>query len=219
VPTSTITGDIGVSPNAAVFLTGFSLAMDPSGKFSTSSQLTGKAFAADYTAAPTPVYLTTAIGDMQTAYNDASVRTTTDPSRKDVGSGNVGGNAGGLIGGLTFNPGVYTFSAGVSISSDITFEGGPDDVFIIQIETSLYQSMYTHVLLKGGAQAKNIYWRVKTYVFIGANASMQGTLLVAGEVDMLKYSTLNGSILTKTRVDLRKATITRQDTCTGTLAA
>jgi hypothetical protein len=218
VPQSTITGDIGVSPNAAVALTGFSLAMDPSGQFSTSSQVTGKAFAADYTA-PTPVYLSTTIGDMQTAYSDASVRTNNDPSRKDVGSGNVGGNAGGLIGGLTFFPGLYTFSAGVSISSDIIFEGGPDDVFIIQIETSLYQSMYTHVLLKGGAQAKNIYWRVKTYVFIGANASMQGTLLVAGEVDMLKYSSLKGQILTKTRVDLRKATITRQDTCTGTSAA
>jgi hypothetical protein len=54
----------------------------------------------------------------------------------------------------------------------------PDDVFIIQIETSLYQTANTHVLLAGCAQAKNIFWRVKTTTYIGADASMQGTLIL-----------------------------------------
>jgi hypothetical protein len=35
---------------------------------------------------------------------------------------NIGG---GTIGGETFLPSVYVFSAGVTIASDITFEGGP----------------------------------------------------------------------------------------------
>jgi hypothetical protein len=205
VPISDITGNIAVSPIAATAMTGFTLTLDSSGEFSTSSQVTGKAFGASY-AAPTPGYLTQAVGDMQAAYADATARSNTDASKKNIG--------GGTIGGQTFFPGVYTFSAGVTIASDITFEGGPDDVFIIQIETSLYQTANTHVFLAGCAQAKNIFWRVKTSTYIGADASMQGIILGAGKVDMITGSSLVGSLLTQTRADLGKATITQQDTCT-----
>ena len=46
---SAINGDVGVSLIAATALTGFSLTLDPSTTmFSTSAQITGQAFAADY---------------------------------------------------------------------------------------------------------------------------------------------------------------------------
>jgi hypothetical protein len=181
------------------------MTLDSSGDFSTSTQVTGKAFAANY-AAPTPGYLTTAVIDMQAAYNDAKARSNTDASRKNIG--------GGTIGGQTLFPGVYTFTSGLTISSDITFEGGPNDVFIIQIETTLYQTANTHVLLQGCAQAKNIFWLVKTSTYIGADATMQGIVLGGTTVDMITGSFLVGSILTQTRANLGKATITQQDTCT-----
>ena len=63
VPPSVITGNLGVSPMAATFITGFSLIADSTNVFSTSAQVTGKVYAADY-AVPTPSNLTTAIGDM-----------------------------------------------------------------------------------------------------------------------------------------------------------
>jgi len=66
IPSSAIIGDIGVSPIDHTAITGFSLTADPSNVFSTSDQVTGKVFAADY-ADPTPFNLTTAIGDMETA--------------------------------------------------------------------------------------------------------------------------------------------------------
>jgi hypothetical protein len=66
VPTSAITGNLGVSPAAATYITGFSLTADPTNVFSTSPQVTGSVYAADYTA-PTASNLTTAIGDMQLA--------------------------------------------------------------------------------------------------------------------------------------------------------
>jgi hypothetical protein len=205
VPISDITGDIAVSPIAAGAMTGFTMTLDSSGQFSTSTQVTGKAFAANY-AAPTPGYLSDAVSDMQAAYNDAAARSNTDASRKNIG--------GGTIGGQTFFPGVYTWTSGLTIASDITFEGGPDDVFIMQIETSLYQTANMHVLLAGCAQAKNIFWLVKTSTYIGADASMQGIILGATAVDMITSSVLVGSILTQTRANLGKATITQQDTCT-----
>jgi len=53
--------------------------MDATNQFGTSSQLTGKAYASDYTS-PTPSNLTTAISNMKTAYVDAGayVRHTND---------------------------------------------------------------------------------------------------------------------------------------------
>ena len=61
-------GNIGVSPAAATSLTGFGLILSSDGTYSTSTQVTGRCYAANY-AAPTPAYLTQAIADMVTAYN------------------------------------------------------------------------------------------------------------------------------------------------------
>jgi hypothetical protein len=71
VPGSKITGDIGVSPIAFTAITGFGLSADSSNQFSTSSEVTGKIYAANY-AVPTPAKMTTAIGDMEIAYTDGS---------------------------------------------------------------------------------------------------------------------------------------------------
>ena len=65
VPASAITGNIGISPAAATYITGFSLIADATNMFATSPQVTGNVYAADY-APPTPPNLTTAVGDMET---------------------------------------------------------------------------------------------------------------------------------------------------------
>jgi len=88
VPTSTITGNIGLSPAAASFITGLALVLPAGGASSSSAQVTGSVFAADY-AVPTPANLTTAIGNMQTAYTDAAGRPT--PDHTALGAGNIGG--------------------------------------------------------------------------------------------------------------------------------
>ena len=94
--TTSITGDIGVSPITAAAMTGFGLIMDSSNTFSTSALVTGKVYAADY-AAPTPATMTTAINDMETAYTDAAGRTS--PTATELGAGNIGG--------MTLAPGLY----------------------------------------------------------------------------------------------------------------
>ena len=85
VPTSAVSGDLGVSPIDSTAITGFSLSLDGSERFSRSSQVTGKVFAADY-ASPTPSKLTTAIGDMETAYTDAAGRA---PDVTELGAGSM----------------------------------------------------------------------------------------------------------------------------------
>lgn len=79
-----VAGAVGISPAAATFLTGFSQTIDSTGTFSTSTQVVGKIFATNY-AAPTPVQLSTAVADMQTAFLDANGRTL--PNSLNLGAG------------------------------------------------------------------------------------------------------------------------------------
>src|SRR5664280_2626496 len=57
--TTHVTGDIGISPNAATFITGFALVAPPT-TFTTSALVTGNVYAADYDP-PTPTNMTTAV--------------------------------------------------------------------------------------------------------------------------------------------------------------
>jgi hypothetical protein len=63
--TTAVTGDIGLSPAAATFVTGFSLIADSTNTFATSSIVTGSVYASNY-ATPTPATMTTAVADMET---------------------------------------------------------------------------------------------------------------------------------------------------------
>jgi hypothetical protein len=206
VPLSPIIGNIGVSPIAATAMTGFDMTLDSEGKFSTASQITGKAYAASY-GGITATKLTVAVGDMETAYTDAAGRPNTDAARINL--------KGGAIGGLTLTPGVYTFQMGISIApgTDVTFDarGNINAVFIMQTTGVLAQAANTKVILVGGAQAKNIFWQVAGNAAIGADASMQGILLVKTDVLFVTGSSLTGRILAQTAVNLQMAAITDED--------
>jgi hypothetical protein len=199
VPDSSIYGDVAVSPIAATAMTGFDLVLDSGGQFSTSSQINGKAYAADY-AAPTPTELTTAVSDMETAYTDAAGRPNEDDERKNLGGGDISGEV--------LTPGVYTFDTDVSFSADIAFRGSVNDVFIIQTTGNLLQAEGTKVTLVGGAQAKNIFWQIAGQVSVGAGSEMQGVLLVKTDVVFVTGSFLNGRVLAQTACNLQVATIT-----------
>jgi hypothetical protein len=211
VPDSAITGDIAVSPISAEAMTGFSLSMDSGNEFSTSTQMVGKAFAANY-ASPIPTHLTTAVSEMETAYTDAGGRPNPDAARIDLGTGVLGGAYGGATAKLT--PGVYTFGTDVNVAETIYFEGsglgagqGDTDVFIIQMTGNLKQAANTEVILTGGALAKNIFWQVAGAVTVGAGAHMEGILLVKTDVLFETGSSLSGRVLAQTACNLQKATI------------
>jgi hypothetical protein len=208
VPTSTITGDIAVSPINAAAMTGFDLILSTDGKSSTSTQFTGKAYAADYVA-DTPTVLTTAVGDMETAYTNAAGRPNADGARINLGAGLLGGDFGGPTAPLT--PGVYTFTTDVTLTGNVYFHGSATDVFIIQIAGSLLQDANYNVILTGGALAKNIFWQVAGHVKVQAGAHMEGILLVKTAVHFITGSSLNGRVLAQTACVLQKATITQSD--------
>jgi hypothetical protein len=196
VPDSRVTGNIGVSPIAATAMTGFSLTADSSNEFSTSDQVDGQCYAANYVV-PTPCWFCSAIYDMEEAYTDAMGRP--DPTAVELN--------GGALGGLTLAPGIYKFSTSVGAATSFTLEGSSTDTWIFQIAQQLTMAADTSLILAGGAQAENIVWAVAGYVAIGARAHLEGTILTYTAVTFVTGSSLNGRIFAQTRVDLQKATV------------
>ncbi|HLF20763.1 MAG TPA: ice-binding family protein [Bacteroidota bacterium] len=203
--TTAITGDIGISPAAASFVTGFGLIMDASNTFSTSSMVTGKIYAANYTP-PTPTKMTTAVSDMQTAYTDAAGRTS--PNYTELYSGDVTGK--------TLTRGLYKWGTGVLISAGgVTISGSATDVWIFQIAQNLTVSNGAIVTLSGGAQASNIFWQVAGQVTLGTTAAMKGIILSQTQIAMSTGATLNGRALAQSAVTTDANTITKPTTVTA----
>ena len=196
----TITGDIGISPAAATFIQGFGLIMDSTNTFSTSSLVNGSVYAVDY-APPTPAMMTTAVSDMETAYTAAAAGRT----------GTITGLGAGNIGGMTLAPGVYKWSSGVTIPTDVTLSGGANDVWIFQISGTLYIAGSKHVILSGGAQAKNVYWQVTGTTTLDTTSVFNGNILDATNIVINNGATLNGKALAQTAVTLTGASGTMVD--------
>ena len=158
VPASAITGDIGVSPIAADAITGFSLIADASNTFSTSDQVTGKCYAADYSS-PTPSKMTTAISDMETAYTDAAGRAISDSANLNVKAGRIAGE--------TFKEGVYNWGSDIDVAKDIYLEGNSDSLFLFQTTGNVVVGTGAKVVLladssgNGMISPANIVWQVR----------------------------------------------------------
>ncbi len=198
VPASSVTGDIGLGPAAASYLTGFSLVADATNVFATSTQLVGKAYAANY-AVPTPSNLTTAVSNMEGAYTDAAGRPT--PDFLELGTGNIGGQ--------TLQPGLYKWTSTVTLPADVTLSGGANDVWIFQTTGDLTMSAARRITLSGGAQAKNVFWQVAGRTTIGTGAHFEGVLLCKTDVTLQTGATMNGRVLSQTQVALQQATVTQ----------
>jgi hypothetical protein len=189
VPTSAITGDIGLSPAATSYIAGFSLTSLTG--YATSAQVTGSIYAADM-AAPTPSNLTTAVENMLTAYNDAAGRTS--PDFLELGTGNIGGK--------TLTQGLYKWTNTVTIPASITISGNATDVWIFQIAGDLSTSSGINVILSGGAQAKNIFWQVAGQVTLGSTSHLEGIILSKTGITLQNGASVYGRLLAQTAVVL-----------------
>ena len=194
VPTSTITGNLGLSPAATSYITGFSLT-DFTG-YATSAQITGKVYAADMVS-PTSTNLTTAVENMITAYNNAAGRPT--PDYLELGAGNIGGT--------TLEAGLYKWTSTVTIPSNVTLSGTADDVWIFQIAGDLNMSAAVNVTLQGGAKASNIFWQVAGEATFGTTSHFEGVIMSMTGITFQSGATFNGRALAQTAVILDGNTV------------
>ena len=195
-PDTALTGDIGVS-GADTLLTGFGQTpanATASTVYSTSPLVTGKLYAFNYIA-PTPSQLTTAVNDMITAYNDAAGRNPGDLVT-ELGTGTIGTPQGPLV------RGVYKWSTGLNITTDLTLSGSASDIWVFIVAGNLDLSSSTSILLIGGALPSNIFWAVAGSSTLHTFSTFNGNILDQTLIAMQDGAVMHGKALAQTAVTL-----------------
>ena len=183
---SVITGDLGISPAAA--LTGFTGA--PNGL------VIGAQHAADAVALQ-------AQSDLTTAYVQAA----------GLPAGVVATQLGGtspVPGVYTDGPG----GGGLNLTGTIILDGGGsyDSTWVFQSSSSLI--VPGSVTLINGAQACNLFWQVSSSATIGTGSAFAGTVLALTSITAQTGATIDGRLLARNgTVTLDSNVITRPDTC------
>jgi hypothetical protein len=168
VGATTVNGDLGTSPGAAV--TGF-----PPGL------VNGTIHAGDSAAAQAQL-------DLTTAYIDAAGRT--------AGAVAVAGNLGGLT--LTPGLYKSTSSLEISSGDlTLDAQGNANAVFIFQMASTLTTTAGRQVILSGGAKAANIFWQVGSSATLGTASVFKGTIMADQSVTLTTGARLDGRALAR----------------------
>jgi len=187
---SSVLGNIGASP-----ITGAAILLS-------CAEVTGTIFTVDAagplpSSVTSPSMLTTAIGDMESAYTNAAGRI--NPDFLNLGAGNIGGK--------TLTPGLYKWTTALIIPTDITIQGSATDIFIFQVAGTLKMSSAVRITLTGGALAKNIFWQTTGAVTLGTTTHFEGNILSKTGINMQTGASLNGRMLAQTAVTLQMNTV------------
>jgi hypothetical protein len=155
VPPSPIVGNIGLSPATGAGI-GVTCAEMTGTIFEVDAAYTGGGGGSTTCAAPgtagtgsNKTLVDDAVGDMLTAYTAAAG--ISSPTETELGAGNISG--------MTLPPGLYKWSTGVNINSDVYLSGSASAVWVFQISGDLTVASGAHVVLEGGALAKTSFGR------------------------------------------------------------
>ncbi len=205
IPTSSITGDIGLTPDAGANISGFS---EPG----TCPEVTGKVYAVDASgpacAVVDPVRLTSAKTDAEVAFVNARAAVRGTPQA-------ISGN----LNGLTLYPGLYESGSSLEISPGgflyLDAQGDGNAVFILRSATSITTEATSEVVLAKGAKAANVYWTAGSAVTLGTNSIMKGTIIAGTSLSLLTGANLEGRALNQGAA----AEAVTLDSCTITVPA
>jgi hypothetical protein len=165
--TTTLSGDIGVSPGTAI--TGF-----PPGT------VYGLKHAADAAAVQ-------AQADLTTAYNYAAGRTPTATVPTDLGgTTRVPG---------VYNSGSGTF--GITGTVTLDGQGDPNAVFIFKMASTLITAASSNVILTNGTQASNVFWQVGSSATLGGGSTVRGTILALTSITVTTGAAIYGRALAR----------------------
>lgn len=211
---SVIAGNVGLSPGPATAIGVFCSEVGSNTIYGVDAGYVGagSGFTACFKGTGADITLVNnAVGDMGTAYGEASGRSTPDAINV------VGATAD--IGGLTFYPGLYKYTSATSISTNVTLDaqGDHNAVWIFQISGDLTVPSSgalpgIQVLLINGAKASNVFWQVAGSSFgttIGTYNTFNGNILSSAQVILQTGAVLNGRALAATAVVLDANPVTQ----------
>ena len=144
--------------------------------------------------------MTTAVGDMETAFTTANNLVVPAPI-VDLYTGDISGRI--------LTAGLYKWSTGVLITNaGVTLSGGPNDTWVFQIAQNLSVNNSAKITLTGGAQAKNIFWIVTGQATLGTNVDFSGNILCKTLISLNTGAKINGKLLAQSAVTLNAGTVT-----------
>lgn len=100
--------------------------------------------------------------------------------------------------GLAFGAGVYSSASSLLNQGTITLTGDADDVFIFTAVSTLTTGAGSTVLLTGGAQECNVFWRLGSSGTLGAGSHLVGTAIAQESISAKTGATIAGRLLAQT---------------------
>lgn len=192
---STITGDVGLSPTTGAAITGL-----------TAAQVTGTIYTVDGLGASgglnNPGLLTIAKNDLTDAYVAAAGATPT---------GTILANQ---FGGLNLGPGVYNLAIPTNpgdLTGTLTLSGS--GLFVFQLGADLQTAIASSVVFENGANACDVIWQVGSSANL-LGADFDGTILALTSITLGAGVTVHGRLLARNgEVTLIGDTIIQDDDC------
>ncbi len=104
------------------------------------------------------------------------------------------------IGGQTLTQGVYDIpAAATNLTGDVTLNGDANAVFIFHATSTLITDTGSRVLLTGGVQPCNVFWKVDSSATFNGTTTMVGTVLASASISFPGGgATLNGRAIAQT---------------------
>jgi len=169
VPTSTIVGNVGVSPGTSI--TGFN---SVAGIATADTQVTGGL-----------VHSNTAIA--------ASAQGQLTTARGTLSSLGAGISLGADLAGLTLTPGIYTVAAGTTnLSGTLTLDGlGNANAFwLFQMPSTLITSSGSVVNVINAGTGSGLFWNVGSSATLGTTTSFEGNILALASISLNTGATI-----------------------------
>jgi hypothetical protein len=185
IPTSAITGSVGLTPDTGANITGFSAP-------ESCPEVVGTIYAVDGAgpacALADATLLSLAKTDALAAFVNATSSTRGTPTPINTN-----------LAGLTFYPGLYESGTSIDLSAGgaltLDAQGDPNAVFVIRSATAITTLSTSQVVLSGGAKASRVFWTAGSAVTLGANSVMKGSLLAGTAITLQTGANLQGRAL------------------------
>lgn len=169
-----ITGDLGIHPNNASSVTGFTFSTPPGPGIVNGATHFANAVALQ------------AQTDATTAYNTLAALpcTATIP---------------GDLGGMTLTPGVYCSTSSMGLTGAVTLNGQNDPAarFVFKVGSALTTASGASVNLINGAQSCNIFWQVGSSATLGTGTSFLGTVIAFTSVTINTGTSVSGRTIAR----------------------
>ena len=198
IPTSVISGDVGLSPATGSNYTGLGL----------TDIVTGTIYAVDATgpagSVVSPTLLTAAKTDLVGAYGALGSQAcdVTYPGTQDLAT-------------LNLVPGVYC-ADNFALSGVLTLNGAATDVWVFKSAGTLITTGAADVVLVSGVEPCYVWWQVGSSATLNTNTSLGGNILALTSISMETGANLDGRALAQNgAVTMDQNTITRP-ICTPT---